>query len=289
MPIETMLMLLSGPISIEGEPPGSVSPGTLAGDTATQIPRTTSATAKAGASREPRGSTFSAKITTATTAIQNRLITPSTNSTAIRAPEQPTQSRPCARPLRNAFPCGALRQRRRLRRLTASTRRGLLRRSRRPPHTGRSDPRRASRGRTTSPAGRGRRPAGRSAVQTARYPAVKSSVGRTRRVRHVSRRRRRRRQHHRGGHRHPDPEVPAEPAEVGARAGVHPAHPIDRDRPRGDRAGRPARSSFGCEHHDVLVILASFRGASTRRGGGRELIGTALGDEFPGSSPVSIW
>src|SRR5207302_299411 len=76
-------------ISIEGDPPGSVSPGTLAGDTATQIPRATSATARTGASRGPRGRTFSAKIATATTAIQNRLITPSTNRTAIMAPEQP--------------------------------------------------------------------------------------------------------------------------------------------------------------------------------------------------------
>src|SRR6185503_15248977 len=95
-----------GPICIDGEPPGSVRPGTVAGDTATQIPSTTSATATAGISREPRGSTFSAKITTAITAIQNRLITPSTNSTAISAPEQPTQSRPCGMPLPVALPAG---------------------------------------------------------------------------------------------------------------------------------------------------------------------------------------
>src|SRR5439155_26083982 len=31
--------LAHDPISVEGDPPGSVSPGTLAGDTATQIPR----------------------------------------------------------------------------------------------------------------------------------------------------------------------------------------------------------------------------------------------------------
>src|SRR6266511_4369269 len=42
--------LAHDPISIEGDPPGSVSPGTLAGDTATQIPRATRATAKTGAS-----------------------------------------------------------------------------------------------------------------------------------------------------------------------------------------------------------------------------------------------
>ena len=63
---------------------------------------------------------------------------------------------------------------------------------------------------------------------------MKSTVGSE--SRDVSRSTRRRRQHHRGGHRHPDSEIPAEPAEVGARAGVHPAHPLDRDRPRGDRA-----------------------------------------------------
>src|SRR5205814_179236 len=37
--------------------PGSVSPGTLAGDTATQIPRATTAAARTGASRGPRGRT----------------------------------------------------------------------------------------------------------------------------------------------------------------------------------------------------------------------------------------
>jgi hypothetical protein len=41
--------LAQDPISIEGEPPGWVNPGTLAGDTATQIPRAVRATAKTGA------------------------------------------------------------------------------------------------------------------------------------------------------------------------------------------------------------------------------------------------
>src|SRR5256886_6797362 len=99
---------------------GCVSPGTPAGDTATQIPSAARATAKMGASRWPRGRTFSAKIAAATTAIQKRLITPSTKRTAIRAPEQPTQARPCARPLPNAVPSrGALRHRRRLNRFNA--------------------------------------------------------------------------------------------------------------------------------------------------------------------------
>src|SRR5689334_6126255 len=104
-------------ILIECKPPGSVRPGTVAGDTATQIPRATRAIANAGASRSPGGRTFSVKIANPTTAIQKRLIAPSANRTAIRAPEQPTQSRPCASPLRNASPpYGALRQRPRLRR-----------------------------------------------------------------------------------------------------------------------------------------------------------------------------
>src|SRR5919199_2474477 len=107
---------LHDPISIDGEPPpGWVSPGTLAGDTPTQTTSATNATASGVASRAPCGSTFSAKIATATSAIQKRLITPSTNKTAIRPPEQPTQSRPCASPLRRALSgCPARRQRRRL-------------------------------------------------------------------------------------------------------------------------------------------------------------------------------
>ena len=47
--------------------PGVVSPGTLSGATATQIPAATSATATTCATRSPTGSTFSAKITAATT------------------------------------------------------------------------------------------------------------------------------------------------------------------------------------------------------------------------------
>src|SRR5580765_8291981 len=108
------------PISIEGDPlPGWVNPGTLAGDTATQIPRATRAAATTGASREPCGRAFSAKIATVTSAIQKRLITPSTKRTSIRPPDEPTQSTPCARPLLSALSgCRALRHRRRLRRFT---------------------------------------------------------------------------------------------------------------------------------------------------------------------------
>jgi hypothetical protein len=43
--------------------PGSVNPGTVPGDTATQIPKTTRAGATMRESRTPRGNTFSAKIT----------------------------------------------------------------------------------------------------------------------------------------------------------------------------------------------------------------------------------
>ena len=56
--------------------------------------------------------------------------------------------------------------------------------------------------------------------------------------------RRRRRQHHRGGHRHPDPEVPAEPAELGTRPGVHPPHPHERDDP-GDEGAADERARDG--------------------------------------------
>ena len=70
-------------------------------------------------------------------------------------------------------------------------------------------------------------------------------------ARDVSRSRRRRRQHHRGGHRHPDSEVPPEPAEVGARARVHPAHPIDRDCPGNDRAG-DQHDRRSAASHEVL-------------------------------------
>ena len=151
---------LPSPSASTATRPARSSPGTVAGETATQIPRATSATATTGASRGPCGRTFSAKITTATTAIQKRLITPSTKSTAISAPEQPTQSRPCARPLRNALPCGGA--------AAAAQAQPLERRqlvdARRDDHAARRvraarDPRRAARCRASPRAGRGRRPA----------------------------------------------------------------------------------------------------------------------------------
>src|SRR5262249_36634477 len=114
---------LHDPISIVGEPPpGWVSPGTLAGETPTQTPSATNATASGVANRAPCDTTFSAKITTVSRAIQNRLITPSTSKTAISAPEQTTQSRPWASPLRSGLSgCLALRQRRRLQRFNGVT------------------------------------------------------------------------------------------------------------------------------------------------------------------------
>ena len=50
--------------------------------------------------------------------------------------------------------------------------------------------------------------------------------------------RQRRRQHHRRHHRHPDAEVPAKATEVGAGARVHPAHPLHRHDPGDERAGQ---------------------------------------------------
>ena len=54
-------------------------------------------------------------------------------------------------------------------------------------------------------------------------------------------------QHHRGHHRHPDAEEPPEPAEIGARPRIHPAHPVDGDHPsgRGIRRKTPASSLAG--------------------------------------------
>ena len=91
----------------------------------------------------------------------------------------------------------------------------------------------------------------------------------------MSCRRRRRGQHHRRGHRDPDAEVPAEPAEVGARAFVHAAHPIDRDRPRGERSGdKTSVVRFrGVRCSVIQVILPSFpRCSPSRPAGARKLI-----------------
>src|SRR5207247_11468169 len=77
-------------------------------------------------------------------------------------------------------------------------------------------------------------------------------------------------------------EVPAEPAEVGAGAGVHPAHPIDRDRPRHDRAGdqhdrRSAASDEVVHHPRLLLPFITYR-----RAVGRTLIAATRSDAFPG-------
>ncbi len=74
-----------------GADPGLVSPGTLPGAAATQIPSATNATAKTLVSRLPYGSTFSAKITAAITPIQKMLMTPRLNKTTISPQQQPTQ------------------------------------------------------------------------------------------------------------------------------------------------------------------------------------------------------
>ena len=57
--------------------------------------------------------------------------------------------------------------------------------------------------------------------------------------------RRDRRQHHRRHHRHPDPDEPAERAQVGAGPGVHPAHPVDRDDPGREGRAEDQRGGHG--------------------------------------------
>src|SRR6476659_9067416 len=59
---------------------GCVSAGTLLGAAATHTPSAVRTIASATAVRSPAGSTFSAKIASATSAIQNTLITPRANS-----------------------------------------------------------------------------------------------------------------------------------------------------------------------------------------------------------------
>src|SRR6266851_3827056 len=61
------------------------------------------------------------------------------------------------------------------------------------------------------------------------------------RLRVDERHRRDRGQHHRRHHRHPDDHEPAEGAEIGAWAGIHPAHAVDRDQP-GDERGAEQHS-----------------------------------------------
>ena len=58
---------------------------------ATQIPSATSTAATSGTSRSPCGKSFWTTMTPATSAIQNKLITPSANRTTINPKQQPTQ------------------------------------------------------------------------------------------------------------------------------------------------------------------------------------------------------
>ena len=81
---------------------GWTRPGTLAGADATQMPSAISATPKTRTSRSPWGASFSTKITAATTAIQNRLITPSANRASISPRQHPMQNAPCSSPIRKA-------------------------------------------------------------------------------------------------------------------------------------------------------------------------------------------
>ena len=91
-------------ISMDGDCPGSVSIGTVEDETATQSPRAIRPIPTTRVSRGPSGKTFSTKITAAITNIQNTLITPSANRTAIRPRQQPTQYRPFSTPAPRA-PC----------------------------------------------------------------------------------------------------------------------------------------------------------------------------------------
>ena len=81
---------------------GRVSPGTLAGAKATPKPRTASRTAIPRLASAFHGRSFSTAINAAMNAIQPRLITPSANSAAISAQQQPTHQPPCVTPMRRA-------------------------------------------------------------------------------------------------------------------------------------------------------------------------------------------
>ena len=90
------------PVAMSACSPGCVSPGTLPGAAATQIPRPTSTSASARANASPPGIAFSIRIATPAAPIQNRLMTPSANSASIRPRQQPTQMAPCSMPIHRA-------------------------------------------------------------------------------------------------------------------------------------------------------------------------------------------
>ena len=80
--------------------PGRVRPGTLAGVNASARPRTISRTAMPRLASAFHGKSFSTAIRAAMNAIQPRLITPSANSAAISAQQQPTHQPPWTTPMR---------------------------------------------------------------------------------------------------------------------------------------------------------------------------------------------
>src|SRR5215207_5765324 len=82
--------------------PGTVRPGTASGATSSARPRTNRSAAVAYVIARPNGTVFSSAIRAATNAIQARLITPSANSDAIRAQQQPTHQAPCRAPMLSA-------------------------------------------------------------------------------------------------------------------------------------------------------------------------------------------
>ena len=189
-------------------------------------------------SRSPWGASFSTRITTATTAIQNRLITPSANRASIRPQQQPTQNAPCSTPIRKA-PSAALAPavEQEVERRAAVAQADVLERRQlvdaggdqrpagdvppgplpgEPVGSGRDD--RAVDAVGDEPVGG---PGGEVARdEDPRRHELRLAAPRAlaRDLREQQHHRRRRRQHHRRHHRHPDADVPAEPAEVGARA-----------------------------------------------------------------------
>ena len=79
-----------------------VRPGTSSGAIATERPSTARRTAIARFATTLHGSSFSIAIRAAISAIQPMLMTPSANSAAISAQQQPTHQAPCSIPIRRA-------------------------------------------------------------------------------------------------------------------------------------------------------------------------------------------
>src|SRR5436309_2848845 len=80
---------------------GRVTPGMLPGATAIQTPSPMKPPAATRVKRSClTGASFWTKMTPATTAIQNRLITPTAKSASMMPQQQPTQYAPCSAPIR---------------------------------------------------------------------------------------------------------------------------------------------------------------------------------------------